>query len=118
MRRATELAIYQKFTPTTAIYPKNKAFEYLIPGLASEAGEVSEAYAKWVRGDYDIPKRNRRLEKELGDCLWMISNICMELTDEGYPTDMETLMEINTSKLSKRKSDGTIKGDGEDRVAK
>lgn len=42
---------YQNKAHSTAVYPKEKAFEYLATGLASEAGEVASLVSKWIRGD-------------------------------------------------------------------
>ena len=42
---------YQERAKSTAVYPSERALEYLSLGLASEAGEVASLVSKWVRGD-------------------------------------------------------------------
>ena len=108
--KRTLLQEYQEFTPTTIKFDKKVSLQYLITGISGEAGEVCSAYAKWVRGDYDSVERDSRLTKELGDIMWFVSNLCHELN-----ITMEELIEKNTTKLSKRLADNTIKGDGETR---
>lgn len=55
---------YQKFTPTTAIYPKDKELEYLVLGLISELIELTQANTK------------AKKEKEAGDVYWYCSQLC------------------------------------------
>jgi len=99
---------YQEFTRTTAIYPKEKALEYLTLGLCSEAGEVCAALKRQIRGD-DLDLKQQVLD-ELGDCLWYAARICDELD-----VDLERVMDANEAKLKDRKNRGVIKGSGDDR---
>ncbi len=46
---------YQKLAATTAIYPQEKALEYLTLGLTSEVGELTGKIAKWYRKDNAYP---------------------------------------------------------------
>lgn len=104
---------YQKRTALTAIYPKESGVEYVICGLASEAGEVVGKWAKAVRGDYGdspFPKLSSDIDKEMGDCLWMISQYCNETG-----TSISALMEMNLLKLAARKERGTLQGSGDNR---
>lgn len=106
---------YQKRTATTAIYPKENGVEYVICGLASEAGEVIGKWAKSVRGDYGesavaFTALTHDLDKEIGDCLWMISQYCNETG-----TTIGALMEMNIRKLAARQERGTLQGSGDDR---
>ena len=43
------MADYQKFTPTTAIYDPRVELTYIISLIASEAGEISGKYSKYLR---------------------------------------------------------------------
>jgi len=101
---------YQEFTPTTALYPKEMEDAYLSTGLAAEAGEVAGVYAKYFRGDYTSNVLTEKLIKELGDNMWFISQICNSLG-----ITIEEVLDKNYSKLTSRKSRGTIKGSGDDR---
>ena len=101
---------YQEWTATTAIYPEsgtgsNLELYYLAMGLASEAGEVAGKIKKLLRDDYYDPGG---MAYELGDVLWY----CARLGDAiGY--DLEKIMEINHSKLSKRKEENVLSGSGD-----
>lgn len=106
---------YQKRTQEFAIYSteNNDGLMYVVLGLASEAGEVAGKLAKLIRGDYDqakMDKWNEDVDKEVGDCLWMISQYCNETG-----TSIGALMEMNISKLEARKNAGRIRGDGDSR---
>ena len=67
-------------------------------GLNSEAGEVAGILQKKFQG-HNVDREH--LMKELGDCLWMISEAC-----DALNTDMEEVMKINIRKLEKRYPDG------------
>lgn len=84
--------------------------EYLIPGLAAEAGEVAGKYAKYVRDDTRYNDLRDDLFKELGDVLWFVAMLC-----EQYDFDMADVAEANIKKLNSRKQRGTLKGSGDDR---
>jgi len=106
---------YQKRTKDFAIYSTEEgdAMVYLILGLASEAGEVAGKLAKLVRGDYagtDMTAWQEGVDKEMGDCLWMISQYCNETG-----TSIGALMEMNIGKLENRKSRGRLQGEGDAR---
>lgn len=80
--------------------------------LNGEAGEVAELIGKALRdGDIEIGReRSAKLEKEVGDVLWYVAEIC---TIMGW--SLSELASKNLEKLAKRKDDGTLKGDGSDR---
>jgi NTP pyrophosphatase (non-canonical NTP hydrolase) len=106
---------YQEDTGTTAIYPgagtgSSEAFAYLCLKLNGEAGEVGEAYAKFLRGDYDTNECQRIIRKELGDVLWYVSQICSELDEK-----LGEIANDNILKLADRKARGVIRGSGDDR---
>lgn len=102
---------YQDFTKTTAIYPKNKALEYLCLGLASEAGEVAGKLKKVIRDhkgfDHDTDKA---LLKEIGDVLWYCARIADELGGS-----LSEIAEENMAKLKDRQVRGKLGGSGDNR---
>ena len=99
---------YQEFTRTTAIYPKEKALEYLTLGLCSEAGEVCAALKRQIRGDeIDLKKQ---VLAELGDVVWYITRLADELD-----TDLEKIMDANEAKLKDRQARNVLKGSGDNR---
>lgn len=67
-------------------------------GLTSEAGEVSGLFQKFYQGHIIDPEH---LKKELGDCLWMIAEIC---TANNW--DLSEIMVMNISKLKARYPNG------------
>ena len=98
---------YQDFAETTAIYPEDKALEYLALGLTSEAGEVAGKVKKLIRdGEMSVED----LAKELGDVVWYVSQLCTEL--DLYFSDV---MGLNVGKLSDRLQRGVIGGNGDSR---
>mgnify|MGYP003150678508 CR=1 FL=1 len=100
---------YQRKAHLTAVYPKEKAFEYLGTGLAAEAGEVSSIISKWIRGDRGtIP--NMKMEKELGDVLWFVSELAGMIG-----TNLSMVAEVNLKKLEDRQKRHVLKGDGDER---
>jgi NTP pyrophosphatase (non-canonical NTP hydrolase) len=99
---------YQEFTRTTAIYPKEKALEYLTLGLCSESGEVCAALKRQIRGDeIDLKKQ---VLAELGDVVWYITRLADELD-----TDLEKIMDANEAKLKDRQARNVLKGSGDNR---
>lgn len=100
---------YQDKTGTTAVYPKEKALEYLALGLVSEAGEVAGKVKKFLRGDYDVVPRDD-LEKEMGDVLWYLAQLCALLG-----LDLGDVAQINLDKLQARQQSNTLQGDGDNR---
>lgn len=101
---------YQKFTKTTAIYPKHKAIDYLTMGLVSECGEVAGVVKKWIRGDYTTDEMDSKLKHELGDCLWYITR----LADERGLSLID-IFQLNVDKLQSRKERDQLSGSGDDR---
>lgn len=101
---------YQRFTATTAVYPYDNAFDYLINGLTSEAGEVAGKYAKHLRGDKNWEETTEAIDSEMGDVLWMVSQWCNETN-----TTLEQLMLKNMQKLKSRQDRCVLHGDGDDR---
>ncbi len=51
-----DFADYQARTAETAVYPKERALEYLSTGMAAEVGEFCGKVAKTFRKDKDLDK--------------------------------------------------------------
>ena len=101
-----------EFTRATAVYPKERELEYLALGLTSEAGEVAGKVKKMIRdngGRLDYPTETA-LVSELGDVAWYLTRLCDHLE-----ISLDTLLQENYNKLSKRKEAGTIQGSGDNR---
>jgi len=98
---------YQRKAAETAIFPKEKALEYLTLGLAGEAGEVANKVKKIVR-DGKLDKE--AIGSEIGDCLWYIAAICKDLG-----LKMEDVAQANLDKLRQRQEKGTLSGSGDTR---
>lgn len=108
----TQFDEYQKWTRTTASYPDRQAVNYCALGLGSEAGEVQSLIKKVIRDNDGIWTDAKVLDlvKELGDVIWYVAR----LSDE-FRISFSEIMEVNIEKLTRRKEDGTIKGEGSDR---
>lgn len=98
---------YQQKTQETAIYPENKALEYLALGLNGEAGEVAEKIKKHIRDGKEL---DEDFAKELGDVLWYLTRLVDELD-----SDMSEVAEANLDKLFDRKERDKIQGSGDNR---
>ena len=99
---------YQQQAAKTAIYPDDKADQYLIAGLAGEVGELASIFAKHWRGDGDINPDHARAE--LGDVLWFVAMLADELC-----YDLSTIAQGNLNKLADRAERGKLKGSGDNR---
>ena len=99
---------YQQQAKATAVYPEDKAYRYLIAGLAGEVGEVSSIFAKHWRGDGPLTSDN--LEAELGDVLWFVAMLADEIG-----CDLSTVAQGNLDKLADRAERGKLKGSGDNR---
>lgn len=103
-----DLDLYQSEAKTTAIYPKDRALEYLALKLCGESGEVAEKIGKCIRDSKPIDDQD--LIKELGDVLWYIANLADHL---GY--DLSEVAERNLAKLKDRQQRGVLGGSGDSR---
>lgn len=101
---------YQDRAHATAIYPTEHGLNYCLLKLAGEAGECAEAYGKYLRGDYDLDVLRKKLQKELGDVLWYVSQAGIEIS-----TSLDTIAELNLEKLADRKDRGVLQGSGDNR---
>ena len=99
---------YQENAAKTAIYPEDRALEYLSLGLVAEAGEFAGKIAKYYRKDKTF--ETQAVIDELGDILWFISEMSRLM---GQP--LSTIADNNTTKLASRAERGQLKGDGDNR---
>jgi len=97
--------------------------EHLTYGLAAEVGEVMSLMQKIARqdprywsqepdeffGEY-TPLFKEKIFAELGDVLWYLA--CLA-NYHGFP--LSAIAEHNLEKLGKRKAEGKIQGDGDNR---
>ena len=84
--------------------------EERVLGLLEEAGEVAGIFKRLLRGDYSPDLAVTKLHKELGDCLWYLSQIAL---DNGWK--LSEIASANIDKLDSRKIRNTILGVGDDR---
>lgn len=92
---------YQKLAMRTCSIPyeeKWNMISHAVMGLCSEAGEVAGLYQKTFQGHAFY---NDHLKKEIGDCLWMIAELCT-----AYGWNMSDIMKLNIDKLRARYPDG------------
>lgn len=103
---------YQEETAKTAVYPKEKALEYLALGLVNEAGEVAGKVKKFLRGDDSVDPETLReqIEAESGDVLWYLAQLCKLM---GIP--LHNVAKGNLEKLKDRQKRGQLKGNGDKR---
>lgn len=78
---------YQIEAHKTAIYPKDKAREYLTNGLVSEIGELCGVKKKLLRGDFGEDEYKKRIMSEVGDCAWYIAEIITTVFDDKLQSD-------------------------------
>ena len=103
------LDAYHQQAKATAVYPEDKAREYLVAGLAGEVGEVASLFAKHWRADQEWLDYSE-VAAELGDVLWFITLLADEV---GY--DLSEVAENNLDKLADRQQRGKLKGSGDNR---
>ncbi len=105
---------YQNESKKTAKYPKidGKGYLYPVLGLAGEAGEVAEKIKKVFRDKNGKISDETRIEiiKELGDVLWYLSQISLELE-----VPFDKVAEENLKKLASRFERNKISGNGDNR---
>ena len=102
------LDAYQEQAKATAVYPYEKADQYLIAGRAGEVGELASIFAKHWRGDGDL--NHDHAKAELGDVLWFVAMLAEQLD-----TDLSTVAQGNLDKLADRANRGKLKGNGDNR---
>jgi len=90
---------YQKLAARTIGTPTpDKTVAHGVLGLCSEAGEVAGIFQKQYQGH---AVDDEHIIKELGDCLWMIAEICT-----GIDVPLDRVMQTNIDKLLARYPDG------------
>lgn len=103
---------YKREAIRTAIYPHNYKIIYPALGMCGECGEVVEKIKKVIRdnqGIFDTDK-TKEIEKELGDVLWYIANICNDLN-----IDFDNVAQNNINKINARLQNNTLHGKGDNR---
>jgi NTP pyrophosphatase (non-canonical NTP hydrolase) len=106
-------SLYQEKACETAIFPKEKATEYLTLGLTGEAGEIANKVKKFIRdGAAQDEYLAKRIEigYEIGDVLWYCAVLAKEMD-----MNLGHIMEKNLEKLADRKKRGTLSGSGDNR---
>lgn len=99
-----------QYEASFTMLPSAANFQYLITGLAAEAGEVAGVYAKHIRDDTKMSDFQEKIGKELGDVLWFVAMIA-----EQADYDLAKIAEANLQKLKDRQARGKLKGSGDDR---
>lgn len=91
---------------------EDSGLEYPIMGLTEEAGEVVGKFAKIIRDKKGIITQDDKNEiiKELGDVLWMVSEIA-----ERLDCSLQHVAHVNIKKLTSRLERGKINGSGDNR---
>lgn len=103
---------YQKAIAQFAVYPgagegKFPEVNYLVLGLVSEAGELAGKWKKFIRdGELD----QEAFLAEVGDVAWYLTQLC-----SSAGVTVESVLDYNYKKLSKRKETNTLKGSGDNR---
>ena len=108
-----DFSTYQKASRKTALYPDlGKNFIYPTLGLVGEAGEVAEKIKKVIRDKGGVIDEATKLElqKELGDVLWYLSQLSVELGLE-----LDDVAAKNITKLQSRLDRQQLHGDGDNR---
>ena len=65
---------------------------HMVLGMLTEAGELADAYKKYIA--YIKPIDYVNVKEELGDLLWYIANMC-----NIFKWDLEDIFELNIEKL-------------------
>lgn len=104
---------YQKLAKKTSLNVKiDSSFVYPTLGLVSEAGEIAGKVKKIYRDNNGILDQERKetLEKEIGDVLWYIAELCTELN-----ISLDDVATLNIKRLASRQQRNTLHGDGDNR---
>jgi NTP pyrophosphatase (non-canonical NTP hydrolase) len=91
---------------TDGTYAVANCYPFL--GLLSEAGEVAGKIKKKLMTGSNVNPED--LMKELGDVLWYVNACAREIG-----VSLEDIAQYNTYKLHKRKKEGKLVGDGDER---
>ncbi len=104
---------YQAEARKTAVYPAiGSNYVYPALGLCGEAGETAEKVKKLIRdsGGVITPEFQETIKKELGDVLWYVANLAVEVG-----LSMNDIATTNIQKLQSRQQRGVLKGSGDNR---
>ena len=103
---------YQQKALETAVYPQEFKIIYPSLGLTGEAGECADKVKKVIRdnGGQFTEEKKYELAKEIGDVLWYCATLA---NDIGF--DLETIGQMNYSKLHSRQVRGVLGGSGDNR---
>ena len=104
---------YQNKAKQTANYPNvGSNFIYVALGLAGESGEVAEKVKKLLRDNNGAmnEETKNKMCYELGDVLWYVSQMGVELG-----LSLEEIAEKNLEKIFSRKERNAIGGNGDER---
>jgi NTP pyrophosphatase (non-canonical NTP hydrolase) len=104
---------YQLKAKETAIFPEEtNRFIYATLGMMGEAGEVSEKIKKiWRDKGKEVNDADREeITKELGDVLWYMSQLALELK-----INFDDVATNNLNKLQSRLARNVLHGAGDNR---
>jgi len=107
--RVLDFTTYQQAAHETAVYPQDRALEYVALGLAGEAGEVANKIKKLIR-DGDERGKREVIASELGDVLWYVAELASVLG-----ANLDDIAKCNIAKLNDRKFLGKLHGSGDQR---
>lgn len=103
---------YHKEAMKNKVYGYGDNIIYPTLGLGNEAGEVQGKVKKVLRdkdGNFDDESK-KAIADELGDVLWYLTAVADDL---GFSLD--TIAQMNITKLTSRRERGVIKGSGDNR---
>jgi NTP pyrophosphatase (non-canonical NTP hydrolase) len=104
---------YQEGAEEFATYPDRKlriGIMYAGLVLTEEAGETAGKIKRYIRGDIGYAELQDSVEKELGDVLWAMAELCNQLD-----LALDLVAQRNLRKLASRKERGALHGSGDDR---
>lgn len=101
-----DLNDYQAAAMRTAM-PTARSVDYMVMGLASEAGEVAGKRKKEIRDGGDL---TQDIADEAADCLWYVAGLAAMLQ-----VPLEDLAQANLDKLADRQARGVLGGSGDAR---
>lgn len=106
-RTALSFNEYQNFCQSVRLHTASP--EYCVLNLPGEVGELCSLLAKAIRDGKKFD-HEQNIKKELGDVMWSVATIAL---DNGFT--LQDIAEGNINKLTKRKTDNTLQGSGDNR---
>lgn len=106
------LSDYERIAMSTKVGWNKNEILYPLIGMCGETGEVADKIKKVLRDKNGKFSESDSLEilKEIGDTLWYMTALCQDL---GYT--LKDAANINLEKVTKRREDNTIHGEGDNR---